>query len=57
MQGDGKMNLIVAMIWSFIGILSVIECAMGATPTWFQYFCSLICLIVLCWWRYFTDKD
>ena len=57
MQGDGKMSLIVAILWSFLGVLAVIQCIMGLDLTWFQYFCSLICLIILCWWRYFIGKD
>lgn len=40
------MKLFLAIGWSFIMISSIIECAFGAAPTWFDVFVPLS--VVLC---------
>ena len=50
------MNIILAIGWSFVLVISIIECAFGGSPSWFNYFCCLIPLALDSWIDFIIHK-
>lgn len=50
------MQLIYAIIWTFVFIIDFINMLIGNEPSWFLVFCPLAILVVEYWDQYLRDR-
>lgn len=43
------MNMILAILWTFVLVMHIWNMSNGGQPTWFDVFLPLICLVINDW--------